>query len=497
MSFDGLRGIGVTTPVSGKRTGPPGVGQEGKKAKLSNGSSVSAEPVAGAPTSGEEGFFRMAHHRDLFSKFLQEMVREYPGMNKVFPFINRRMRDITRSINWRPIILANASCFREFDYYFKKDVRAGHLREEPPSELESQKESNESWLQLLWQATQKGSLPLLNWAREQRGLWNQTIYYQYACDPNEYEGGYAIPIKNYLLLSAARFGQLQVMQWAQNHGASLNILESLVQEGHVMDCSCKGCALDNKQSIELDDLCSFAAWGGHLEILKWCRENGASWNGFTLWRAAKRGDLAMVKWAVEHKAPWPEFLELTATVAEAAALEGHLHILEWLEENEYPIELDHVYNTACRYGQLSLLKWAHGILPLWNSDHASIAAGCGQLETLQWAHENQLPLDAQTCASAASNGKLHVLQWLREKEVPWDDQVCVDAATNGHLEVLKWARANGAPWHKKTFHFSYEESPTRRKALLSILWASENGALWSLGSPHKWLKDIKLDANES
>ena len=35
--------------------------------------------------------------------------------------------------------------------------------------------------------------------------------------------------------------------------------------------------------------CGFAALGGHLEVLKWLRDNGCPWGEFTCRRAAQRG----------------------------------------------------------------------------------------------------------------------------------------------------------------------------------------------------------------
>ena len=37
--------------------------------------------------------------------------------------------------------------------------------------------------------------------------------------------------------------------------------------------------------------CSYAAEGGHLEVLKWLRENGCPWNKYTCSYAARRWTL--------------------------------------------------------------------------------------------------------------------------------------------------------------------------------------------------------------
>ena len=48
-----------------------------------------------------------------------------------------------------------------------------------------------------------------------------------------------------------------------------------------------------------------SAWaGGHLETLKWARENGCPWNVWTCTYAARGGQLETLKWARENGCPW-------------------------------------------------------------------------------------------------------------------------------------------------------------------------------------------------
>ena len=50
--------------------------------------------------------------------------------------------------------------------------------------------------------------------------------------------------------------------------------------------------------------CSAAAKNGHLEVLKYLRENRCPWNSFVCSHAAERGHLEVVKWAHENGCPW-------------------------------------------------------------------------------------------------------------------------------------------------------------------------------------------------
>ena len=45
---------------------------------------------------------------------------------------------------------------------------------------------------------------------------------------------------------------------------------------------------------------SFAAEGGHLEVLKWARENGSPWDEDICAYAAESGHFEVLKWAREN-----------------------------------------------------------------------------------------------------------------------------------------------------------------------------------------------------
>ena len=46
-----------------------------------------------------------------------------------------------------------------------------------------------------------------------------------------------------------------------------------------------------------------AALNGHLEVLKWARENGCPWDSFTCSYAALNGHLEVLRWAKENGCP--------------------------------------------------------------------------------------------------------------------------------------------------------------------------------------------------
>ena len=52
--------------------------------------------------------------------------------------------------------------------------------------------------------------------------------------------------------------------------------------------------------------CFAAADHGHLDVLKWLRENGCPWDEETCAYAARGGHLEVLKWARENGCPWDE-----------------------------------------------------------------------------------------------------------------------------------------------------------------------------------------------
>ena len=167
-----------------------------------------------------------------------------------------------------------------------------------------------------------------------------------------------------------------------------------------------------KARLDKSEVCTFAAKGGQLEVIRWARAHGCPWDEWTSAQAAWGGQLEVLQWAHATGCPWDEF------TCSNAAESGHLEVLHWARANGCP----------------------------WTWRKCSFAAQEGHLEVLQWARANGCPWDEKTCANAAYGGHLEVLQWARANGAPWDKITNNNAAHGGHLEVLQWARANGCLW---------------------------------------------------
>jgi hypothetical protein len=159
----------------------------------------------------------------------------------------------------------------------------------------------------------------------------------------------------------------------------------------------------------------WSAQDGHLETLKWVRENGGEWTYKAADWAARNGHLETLKWIRENGGEW------TSNAADYAARKGHLETLKWIRENGG--------------------EWTN-----WAADYA---AREGHLETLKWIRANGGEWTSNAADHAAMNGHLETLKWIRENGGAWTSNAADYAAENGDLETLKWIRKNGGEWTSK------------------------------------------------
>jgi hypothetical protein len=84
--------------------------------------------------------------------------------------------------------------------------------------------------------------------------------------------------------------------------------------------------VDEDDANDILNCCTCAAAGGHLEVLKWLREQNCPWVEKTWANAAAGGYLEVLKWLRQHHCPWDE-----STFATAAG-GGHMKVLRWAHE---------------------------------------------------------------------------------------------------------------------------------------------------------------------
>jgi hypothetical protein len=185
------------------------------------------------------------------------------------------------------------------------------------------------------------------------------------------------------------------------------------------------------------DFCLEVAKTNKLELLKWIREEKkCEWDDLTILAAACRGNLEMVKYCVANKCPinmwscaWAaqnghlEVLKYLREEAKApwdwytaymAARNGHLHILEYLVERKYDqYNVLACYNAA-KYGHLDCLKYLHETAKApWNYLAVRDAHENEHTECVKYLLDNNCPLPP---GWRYEDGELHVPESESESE---------------------------------------------------------------------------------
>jgi len=286
---------------------------------------------------------------------------------------------------------------------------------------------NKSWFEIMRSdimssAVMSGNLKMVEWLYE-----NECQLNQLSCD---YAAGIGrLDILKYLITNgcpwngetcdqAAVHNHLEILKylrtqfsgsWDENtynaacEVGSLEILKYLQSTDDNRDNECLG------ELYENNVFCGWAASRGHLEVLKWLRENGCPWDEKTCAVAAGDNYLDILKYLHDNGCPWDErCYEYTW---------NYMDILRYLHENGCP----------------------------WDERACSSAAYHGCMETLRYLHENGCPWDELACHNAAYRGHEEILRYLHENNCPWDEECYVKAANNKHYDIIKYLYQNGCP----------------------------------------------------
>ncbi|GLE02881.1 hypothetical protein PINS_up011745 [Pythium insidiosum] len=251
---------------------------------------------------------------------------------------------------------------------------------------------------------------------------------------------------------AAEFGQVAILQWFSDHASEL---PSGVQiDGHLPACS--------SEAIEM------AAGNGHIAVLRFLHEHDmvaiADDNDAVkaLAAAVQGGHRECVEWLLVRFQRFYESRDAATTVMDAAAVSGHVDILEFLRA--FPATASwhtsaKAVNEAARVGRVDVLQWIHAFEPSSDSDDGEngaprwtprameLAAASGHLAVVEWlvAERCTETRGAEALNAAAYMDHLAIAQFLhaRVRSSCSVVQAIEHAEEGGAEETLEWLQSLG------------------------------------------------------
>jgi hypothetical protein len=124
-----------------------------------------------------------------------------------------------------------------------------------------------------------GHLEALQWARANGCPWEKEVMCEFAAKIGHLEMAEVGCVRSTARGNwrtcwvAAEHGHLEVLKWARENGCPWKRGESL---GSRQKQKNETCAKDRK--LKNEDVRKSSGEGGHLEVMRWARENGCPWN---------------------------------------------------------------------------------------------------------------------------------------------------------------------------------------------------------------------------
>ncbi|KAG1703745.1 hypothetical protein DVH05_006760 [Phytophthora capsici] len=194
-----------------------------------------------------------------------------------------------------------------------------------------------------------------------------------------------------------------------------------------------------------------AALGGRMEILQYlleygrCEEHNRNtilWGGDDMTNAIRAGHGEVAHWLYDTIPECPRNLD---RVMEFAVQQGDMDLVRWLldvvyEEAESFLPFPSM-SAAAVGGHLEMLQWIFEHYPTGDSEFALLeAAKNGRLDMVQWLVEKEITTGARSAVEAAyERGHLNVVQWLLERgDVSYPHSAVKLAVENGHLGIIKY-----------------------------------------------------------
>ncbi len=172
--------------------------------------------------------------------------------------------------------------------------------------------------------------------------------------------------------------------------------------------------------------------------------------------AAEGGSLSVLQW-LHGQRPDQQVLDLDqwSEVLSAALRHGHLHVADWVVDQE---GLPRMWQwrklscDACSSGSMEPVRWLLRREVPVHGAAIEDAARAGNLEAVQLVCERfRTPLTVEVFCDAASSGSVPTATWLLQAGCPMGPRAYYIAAGKGSADMVVWlAREARCPWDDST-----------------------------------------------
>lgn len=194
-------------------------------------------------------------------------------------------------------------------------------------------------------------------------------------------------------------------------GNHMHVVKYLIQESLKNNT---GCAFE-AQSL------AYASLNGNLDMVKLLKSFGFTWivpptyfgvDHYVISEAARGGHLEVIKWMKQEGCPWG-----TSTFREAAGF-GNIELMTWIRDNGCIFDESSVIYASAN-GKLDALKWLRSNGCPWDIRAVFASAYHEDRSVLGWLIDNGCPciIEEQTHRYTALvlRGKTDVLQWIKDR----------------------------------------------------------------------------------
>ncbi|EFA83121.1 hypothetical protein PPL_03911 [Heterostelium album PN500] len=201
----------------------------------------------------------------------------------------------------------------------------------------------------------------------------------------------------------------------------------------------------HRLAVERDHLLEVASAHNQFEMAKILMDHGVVANySIAMANSIRNGNLTMLQWFHDHGDGFKSFLNTESMFY--AVINGDFEMVRWIHCNTTIEPTTEMFDTAARLGYLKILRYFHANFPNTNCSYEAFddAAANGHLDVLEFLNENSnVGCSIQAMNEASRNDRLDVIKWLHNNRSEGCSKKCMDyAARNSNLHIVKWLHQN-------------------------------------------------------